>query len=266
MLLVAVAPFAGPRTAVTFVALATLRVLIVFTRLQPVVKLASCACTYRTVRSPSVTLHHTPALRDPVHVRALLWTVETELHALARRFGRVIRTPVTVYLTDQARHVAWMVGRDSGGFALCEANSIVLAADTPWEEFIRHELAHLYAGRWSRQAPPLLEEGLAVWLQGTQFGRPIDDAAREVLSRRDIGLNRLRDREWFFDPANANDCYTLAGSFTGFLIRRFGWAAYERLYRLCDGRKLEPKFQTCFGQSPQDADWEWRLELRMGPA
>jgi hypothetical protein len=47
------------------------------------------------------------------------------------------------------------------------------------------------------------------------------------------------------------------------LIRRFGWEAYGRLYRRCDGKLFRTKFQKCFGMSLEDAHWEWRLELRL---
>ena len=263
--LVAILPFLNLPAAAGCVGLTGLWVAVVLARFRWCIKLARCARTFRTVATPWVTLHHTPALRDPVQIRAFHRTVETELHSLARRFGRPLRIPVVVYLFDRTQHVTRVFGPQYGGFALWEANTIVLAADAPWEEFVRHELAHLFAGRWSRLAPPLLQEGLAVWLQGTQYGRRLDDAAREVLGRRAIGLKQLRDPRWFFDLKHINDCYTLADSFTGFLVRRFGWEAYEGLYRQCDGRRFESKFEKCFGLSLEDAHWEWRLELRMGP-
>ena len=263
--LIAFLPVLTPPAAAGCVTLAGLWIAAVLARFRWYFKLASSARDFRTVATPWVTLHHAPVLRNPIRVRAFHQTVETELHSLARRFGRPLRIPVIVYLFDRAQHVARVFGPQYGGFALWDANTIVLPADAPREEFVRHELAHLFAGRWSRLAPPLLQEGLAVWLQGSHFGRRLDDLAREVLGRRTIGLKQLQDRQWFFDLKNIYDCYTLAGSFTGFLIRRFGWDAYERLYRQCDGLRFESKFQKCYGVSLADAHWEWRLELRMGP-
>jgi hypothetical protein len=51
-----------------------------------------------------------------------------------------------------------------GGTVLMHANAVLLAADCPLREGLRHELAHLFAFRWNLHAPPLVQEGLAVWL------------------------------------------------------------------------------------------------------
>jgi hypothetical protein len=53
----------------------------------------------------------------------------------------------------------------------------------------------------------------------------------------------------------------LAGSFTGFLLRRHGWEAYRRLYRLCDGLRFRAKFEKCFGVTLEKAEWQWRNEM-----
>jgi hypothetical protein len=225
--------------------------------------LARSVRRFRTVRTSSVTLHYSPLVGDQVVVRAFLRTVEMELHSLAQKFDRPLRRRVAVYLFAERAQVSRIRGRQFGGFALCEANAIVLSPDCIWDEFVRHELSHLFAGRWSKVAPPLLQEGLAVWLQGTHYGQRIDDAARAVLDRREVPLDVLLDRSQFFDPEWMSDCYTLAGSFTAFLTRRFGWDAYRWLYRQCDGRGFRAKFRKCLGITLEDAHWEWRLELRL---
>jgi hypothetical protein len=194
--------------------------------------------------------------------------MEMELRSLARKFGRRLQRRVAVYLFADRAEVSRIRGRQFGGFALCEANAIVLSPDCIWDEFVRHELSHLFADRWSKTPPPLLQEGLAVWLQDTHYGKQIDDAARAVLDRREVELDVLTDRSRFFSAEYMSDCYTLAGSFTAFLVHRFGWEAYRRLYRQCDGRRFRAKFRKCFGTTLEDAHWEWRLELRLfeGPA
>jgi len=225
--------------------------------------LASNVRTFRSAATPKVILHYSPLIRDPVLIRAFHRTVEMELHALSRQFGRPLRSPVVVYLFDQTQRVTRIFGPQYGAFALWDINAIILAADCPWEEFVRHELAHLFAGRWSKLAPPLLQEGLAVWLQGTRWGQPVNHVARQILGRRDHSLDVLLNREQFFSSEHMGACYALAGSLSGFLIRRFGWDKYSQLYRRCDGRLFRKKFQKCFGMSLEDAHWEWRLDLRL---
>jgi hypothetical protein len=253
--------FGGP-LAVLGVAWALLFAAIGWRQLRWYWKLAASVREFRTVASPWVTLYYTPLLRDAAAVRSFRETVETELHALARRFRRPLTIPVTVYLFDHTHRVAHIFGPQYGGFALWDLNAIVVAADCPPGPFLRHELGHLFAGRWNQLAPPLLQEGLAVWLEGTQWGRRIDDAARDVLNRSGVGLKQLLDRGWFFDPKHMDASYSLAGSFTAFLIRHFGWEAYGQLYRACDGLRFAARFQNCLGMSLEDAHWKWRVELR----
>ena len=226
--------------------------------------LAATVRRFRTIRTPSVMLYYSPLAGDQILIRAFVRTVEIELEDLARKFGRPLRRPVAVYLFARRAEVARLLGPQFGGFALLQANAIVLSLDCVWDEFVRHELSHLFAGRWSKLAPPLLQEGLAVWLQGTHYGRRIDDAARAALGRRELPLDVLMDPGRFFHPEYMSDCYTLAGSFTRFLIGRFGWDAYRRLYRRCDGRRFAARFRQSLGMSLDDAHWEWRLELRLG--
>jgi hypothetical protein len=57
----------------------------------------------------------------------------------------------------------------------------------------------------------------------------------------------------------------LAGSFTGYLIRRFGWDRYRKLYRRCDGVRFRAKFQKYIGVSLEQAEWRWRNELIVMP-
>lgn len=227
-------------------------------------KVAAATRSFRTLSSPQVTIYYSPLAGDQVALRAFQMTVVHELRDLARQFGRSLRSPVVVFLFGDRREVSRVVAPPHSACAIWDLNAIILSADCDWEELVRHELTHLFAGRLSRHAPPLLSEGLAVWLQGNRFGRRVDDRALEVLDRNDVGLDLLLDPVQFFDGARVYDCYTLAGSFTGFLIRRFGWKAYERLYRQCDGREFRAKFRKCFGLSLKDAHWEWRLELRLG--
>lgn len=69
----------------------------------------------------------------------------------------------------------------------------------------------------------------------------------------------------FFAEPQRYSCYVLAGSFTGFLIRRYGWKSYRKLYRLCDGIRFKAKFQKCFGISLEKAEWQWRNEVMVMP-
>jgi hypothetical protein len=127
---------------------------------------------------------------------------------------------------------------------------------------LQHELAHLFSYRWNSHVPPLFGEGLSTWLQDTHFGDPIDELARDLLCEAESKLRLLFDKTFFFHPEHYWRSYILAGSFSGFLIRRFGWETYKCLYYQlrADGRD-DLRFTECFGLPLEDAEGQWRQDI-----
>jgi hypothetical protein len=96
---------------------------------------------------------------------------------------------------------------------------------------LRHELAHIFAARWNSQAPRVLVEGLAMYAQRTINGFTLDDYARGYCSHEEAALDWLLGPEPIECSAGRFAFYAVAGSFTAFLIRRFGWHEYRVLYQ-----------------------------------
>jgi hypothetical protein len=133
--------------------------------------------------------------------------------------------------------------------------AVVLAADYPVQQFLRHELVHVFAARWNASAPPLIQEGLAVWLESAaRDGTKTPEHVR--LARRcNTDPSPLLDRRYFFAPDRMHDCYAKAGTFTGFLIRRFGWGRFRRFYRRVNRWTFRSLFRREFGMRFEEA---WR--------
>jgi hypothetical protein len=55
----------------------------------------------------------------------------------------------------------------------------------------------------------------------------------------------------------------LARSFTGFLVRRYGWERYRKFYRRSHALNFKGYFQKVFGVSFEKAEWQWRSELQL---
>ena len=215
---------------------------------------------FRTERRPGVVLHYDPQLQRYCDLPALVEQVCAAKGDFEKKFGFVLRR-VVVFLLDGQEPIRRALGRPAGGFAIVQCGAIVISRAGNLKESVRHELAHLFSVHWSGTAPPLFGEGLPVWLQGGYYGMHVDDAARRVLRRWRPRLSSLRKQKVFFGEQHCDDCYILAGSFTGFLIRRYGWAAYRRFYRKSHALNFNGCFRKVFGVSFGKAEWQWRTEL-----
>lgn len=216
---------------------------------------------FRTTSCGRVVLHYAPEIDNKWDIPTLLLRCQTGLDSLTERFGAPLRGRAVVYLFADHKDIGKIFGANYGGTALSSANAIVVAVNNCFQESMRHEFAHLFSARWSLLAPPLLSEGLSVWLQETAWGHPIDAVVRPLLGNRSLKLPLLLESSFFFAEPHRNSCYVLAGSFTGFLIRRYGWPPYRKLFHLCDGKHFRAKFEKCFGVNLERAEWQWRNEI-----
>jgi len=225
------------------------------------VKLTRHVRRFRTVRAGHIVLHYAEELGGTLDVPGFLRRCEEDLVGLADRFAAAAPRRITIYLFADHETIRSIFGPNYSATALFLADVIVIADNCYTREVARHEMAHLLSNRWNRHAPPLLSEGLSVHAEGTRRGRPIDDTARPLIRDPDLTLRRLLDPVFFFGLRQVSDCYVLAGSFTGFLIRRYGFTAYKALYRACDSANFRRKFEQHIGVSLEKAQWQWRNEL-----
>ena len=219
---------------------------------------------YHTTSCREVAMHHAPHLGDYVpELLILRW--KDELKTLEKRFG--FRLPrVQIFLFPFVCDINNVFGQECGGLALPSFNSIVVGEHATLHEIVRHEFVHLFAARWNASPSLLLQEGLAVHLQKSCNGYPIDALVRRFGGRSEWTLRALQDRDFFFERTYRHACYMIAGSFTGYLIDEFGWDAYRALYRRSGSRLFERSFEQTLGVSFQEAESRWQRHALMPPA
>ena len=208
-----------------------------------------------TLTSARVSLLFPAGLDEAIELQEIIRWSEADLDDLSQRFGIRLPRRLTVVLMSSHRDITGDFGRPMAGTALMAANAVVLAADSPLRKGLRHELAHLFAFRWNTSAPHLVQEGLAVWLQGTT---PDQTDTAEVIDS-DLAFDTdplsMLDAKYFFAPDQIHASYVLAGGFTGFLIRRFGWDQYRRFYSKAQRWTFRSVFHRHFGMSFETA-WQ----------
>jgi hypothetical protein len=212
---------------------------------------------FQTLSRQTATLHYDRRLKREIVPELILVRCDEELRLLSHRFGFQLYQPA-IFLFPDHYSISDIFGPNCGGLAFQGLNAIVIGNSDYIAEDIRHELVHLFAGRWSTRTPPLLTEGLAVCLQRTLGGIPLEAQTRRKGGRHNWNLQSLTDADFFFCNEYRHACYVLAGSFTAFLIERWGWQAYRTLYRSCRPHFMEWAFKRALGISFDEAEAEWR--------
>jgi hypothetical protein len=216
---------------------------------------------FRRVREGRITLCFAPELADNWDLELIRACCRREFDQLARTFSDVRLRRAVVYLLADATEVSKIFGRPAAGLALVSGKAIVIAEGGFLRETIRHELVHLFAGRWKLHPPSILREGLAVYLAGERYGQPLDSYAYSQLKLQRQSIISLLDEATFHSKDRIHASYAIAGSFTGFLIRRFGWEKYQCVYRTSTTKDFEAIFQRVYSFTVQEAESQWRCEL-----
>jgi hypothetical protein len=214
---------------------------------------------FRTNVGDRVTLLYAADVDGVLDLHEVMLWAESDLNDLSKRFGIHLERRLTIVLASSYRDPSADFGRSMGTIVL-QANAVVLGADCPVRKALRHELAHLFAARWNQSPPPLLQEGLAVWLERTEQDFENGDERRWLLHATDMDVVSLLDPAYFFSAAHMHRSYALAGGFTDFLIRRFGWPRFMECYRTTHRLNFHSRFQQQFGITLADAWRKWRDE------
>ena len=226
---------------------------------------------FRTVTRPTVVVHHDPAV-EPLDAVVIALLCERELPLLEKAFGVRLRYWRTrrprVYVFPSAESVEALYRQPFTGFAEAGIGAVILSGADCNPELVRHELAHLLAhkayGAWPVK---VVTEGLAVWAERTYGGSAVHDVAAAIAGRSRKPPAELLPPHW--GDASARrlwELYAAAGSFTGYLIGRFGWPAYRRFYRGMMGteRAFRRRFRRRFGLTFEAARDDWLTKLGNG--
>jgi hypothetical protein len=172
---------------------------------------------------------------------------------------------VTIFLFHSHTTIEKAFGIKCEACALPAMNTVALPhrRSLSLPELLRHEITHLFVLRpWNRLTPPLLSEGLPTWIQQTVRGSSVDRLAANSIGPRKGALRPLLTPQGFYHQGREPNSAALAGSFTGFLIRRFGRASYLRFYSaMYDGQNFDAKFAAHFGHTFEVAEKTWRFQV-----
>lgn len=220
---------------------------------------------FQRLTFPDLDLFVAPELENATDWQNLANQITEVQKELQNRFGFPLKHRLTVFIFPTMSEISSIFRGISAGVAMPYGDGVafaweVLKTTKVLQEPLRHELAHLFAYRLGKGQPVFKREGLSEWLQETEEGLPIDlQALSEILSGNELPLLHLFNDDYF--RTSEPESYFFAGSFTGFLIERFGWDAYCRFYSASDSRNFEREFEKHFSMNLLTAEMLWKKTL-----
>jgi hypothetical protein len=229
----------------------------------------------RETRSPHFVAHSDPRGDGTAEDRALVMRdLEFRYQQLERVLGAAPAGPVDVYVFPSSASKKELVGAAGTLYAKPWTREIFVQVDRFPARRLRHELAHVFAGAfgdrvfgvslaWRLPVPRLasgLVEGLA---EAADYGDPdgrstVHQEARGMMA---AGLAPPLAKvvgAGFTTLAGAR-AYTIAGSFTHYLLRTYGAERLRAAYR------SGGDFQTVYGKSLAALEAGWRAFLETQP-
>ena len=212
--------------------------------------------SFRTVSSDRVSVLFPADLDGRIDFTEVMRLAGLDLDDLAQRFGFRLRRRLTIVVVPSHQDLtADSLGGLRGTACWAPATAVILAFDCSFRDSLRHELTHLFAARWNTYPPPLIQEGLAMWLKDTDPERTNTAEDMRLIRRFNTDPSLLLDARYFFAPDRLHETYAVAGVFTGFLVRRFGWDRYRKFYRFDskDRWTFRARFKKYYGMSLEEA-------------
>lgn len=217
---------------------------------------------WRSLAAPGVRLHaqrHAPAEAALDRLR------EEAQHAIATVLALLEESeppPLDLFYVDSRDTMERLVGARPKALSVPQARYAMFVFNAGVEAHHRHEIAHVLAAHfWGPAARPAhwINEGLAHFAAGACDGIPLDPLASAL--QREERVPALDELVFGFGTEPPLEAGVLAGSFVGFLTRRFGLGRVRALWRHGVDR-----FEALFGLTLAEAEAAWRRELTSVPA
>ena len=180
-----------------------------------------------------------------------------ERKKVAEFWGATWTGPIRIDVNRSYRISRALVPAHFGNRGFMEMPSRHLRDDTTP---LLHEIVHIYAPNSNR----FLAEGLAVYLHTKlagntafpNFGEDLNRSAARSLAKVSSlqALNRVRTPQPLSTVMDEQAAYTIAGSFVGFLIERYGLDMFRKLYE-------NDNYDAVYAKSLDMLEQEWRQSI-----
>lgn len=242
-----------------------------YTTPRQTVALSDDRFSWRTVEAEGIHLHWYEG--DEVG-QILLDSAVSGLQRLEDEMGIQLQSEVQFFIygsSEEMRDAVLYIQDWAGGVAFSEYNTILMGVEPEIAESwgaptVRHELAHLVIGQFGQSCiggrrPTWLEEGLAVYAEGTPQEYVLDDIKTGTQNN---SFEPLRSLNGAF-PAHgeaAGIAYSQSYSTVAFLIEEYGQKKLsELLLALAAGAGYDEALEQVYGFNVDGLELAWREHL-----
>ncbi|MBC7227945.1 MAG: hypothetical protein H5T61_12055 [Thermoflexales bacterium] len=182
--------------------------------------------TWATTTTNCCILHYLTCSRAERDLPVLIQTTERSVAFVQERLGTRLASPLEVYFIGR---VIGQGGYAQEGVVLSYPDRLYTGEEL--EIVLRHEAVHLLdASLVGPATPPMLREGLAVWVAGGHY-RPESIPSRAgALLRLDRYIPLARLAEDFYSHQHEIG-YLEAAALVAYLVETYGWDEFLSFYR-----------------------------------
>ncbi len=224
------------------------------------------AATWATTTTDCCVLHYLTCTRAERDLAALTGAADRAVAFAQNRLGTRLASPLQVYF----------IGRVLGHGGYAQEGIVLSYPDRPYvgadvEMVLRHEATHvLDASLVGPATPPLLREGLAVWVAEGHY-RPESVPARAgalIRLNRYIPLAQLAEN---FYRHQHETGYLEAAALVAYLVETYGWDEFLTFYRWAEDDGLPPAdaldraLRRSFGVGLEETELAFRAWLSGQP-
>lgn len=225
-----------------------------------------CGClgtsAWNTTETEHYVFHYRPGSRAEKDIQFIAELQELSYTKVTEILEVDFDSKIHYYFYSSRWDKMYSTGDRGGGFAnplVCEIHA-VYAEDR--KVVGCHEDTHVIAYWTLGNPPPFLQEGLAVFMMELWWGRPLHEWSREFLEEDaliPIKSLLISTNFWKYDDKIT---YPESGSFTKFLIEKYGIDKFELVYCQANDENIQVVFENIYGKSIDELEEEWISYLR----
>lgn len=172
-------------------------------------------------------------------------------------FGVKVPFQIEYFLVETAEEVGIIYGDNEPCNGFAEAPNKVYAVYNQDVKCIGyHEDAHLISYLVGKPFSVFIKEGIAMYFDKTWHGMSNDEWVRKFLKNSQYeSIQKLFSNNYFYE-LDSSITYPIAGSFTKYLIEKFGKERYLDFYRKCQ-EEYEPLFIDIYHMNIAQLEKAW---------